>query len=95
MFAGTGVTPHLLGYQVVHEDVCRLDRRDAMALSHDPGAGFAGQYIRQQIAHISHGHIERSACMAFRLLLEVVGFQRSLAEVDRARISHVDYKPHD
>jgi len=92
LFAFT-VGLRLFGVQVAGQQVERIDRRHAMALPHQPGAGPAGQGIQRQVAGIGRHHVQRTAGMPFGAALEVLGAQRRAIEPDMARVGHVHHQP--
>src|SRR3546814_2077227 len=51
---------------IAGERVHRLDRGDAMALAHQPGARSGAQRVSGEISDERRNHVERPARMAFR-----------------------------
>src|SRR3546814_19873832 len=56
------------------ELVPRLDRGDAMALAHQPGARSGAQRVSGELSYARRNHVERSPTLAFRRALDRPGW---------------------
>ncbi len=65
-FLAPVIAPFLRIRNVAGQRVERLDRRDAMALSHHPGAGGGRERVRGKVADKGRHHVQGTAGMAFR-----------------------------
>ena len=79
--------------KIACEDIQGIHRRHAMALAHQPAPGPTGQIVQRQITGISRHHVQRAACVAFGIGLEILGCQRLSRDIDPAGIGHMNHQP--
>src|SRR3546814_13081293 len=79
---------------IAGERVHRLDRGDAMALAHQPGARSGAQRVSGEISDERRNHVERPARLAFRRVLERIGWDGRVGEVYEFGLAPLKDRPH-
>src|SRR3546814_1429132 len=76
---------------IAGERVHRLDRGDAMALAHQPGARSGAQRVSGEISDERRNHVERPARMAFRRGLESIGWRSEEQTSELQSLMRISY----